>query len=103
MDFLVELLIEIVGGLLEIFFGEMPLKRLPRSVRFIINLVFWFGLSALFVWLAVLSFRDTRALSVICSLLALFAFVLGVASLKKTLSGNGGKAKARRAEDSDGE
>ena len=78
MDFLVELLIEIFGGVIEILFGEVPLRKLPKPLRFVILFVFWFGLSMLFFWFSSLAFSEMRVLSLIFFAAAVLFIVLGV-------------------------
>ena len=85
MDFLIEIAIEIVGGIIEIFFGEVPLRKLPRPLRFVILFVFWFGLSALFFWLSSLAFAEIRALSVILFTVAVAFIFLGVHYISKSM------------------
>ena len=50
MDFLLEFVIEIFGGIIEAFFGQTPLKKLPRPWRFVLLFVFWYGFAALFCY-----------------------------------------------------
>ena len=83
MDTLIEILIELIGALIEIFFGEVPLKKLPRPLRVIALVVFWFGLSALFVWLSYLAFSDMRALAIILFVLAVAFAAVGAWSVYK--------------------
>ncbi len=85
MDFLIEIAIEIVGGIIEVFFGEVPLKKLPRPLRFSILFVFWFGLSALFFWLTSLAFAKARVLSVIFFVAAVAFIFLGVHYISKSM------------------
>ena len=85
MDFLIELVIEIVGGIAEIFFGEIPLKKLPRPLRFILLFGFWFGLAAFFGWLSYISFSSARALSVIFFVAVAAFILLGVYYISKSM------------------
>ena len=100
MDFLIELLFEIAGGIIEIFFGEIPLRRLPRVVRVIILFVFWFGLSALFFWFAYLAFSGVRALSLLFFAAALALMIFGVYFIIKSLRTS---TKAEREENAKNE
>ena len=88
MDFLFELLFEILGGVIEIFFGEVPLKKLPRPVRFILLFLFWFGLSALFMWFAYLAFATSRIVSMLLFALAAALAALGVYFIVKSMRGD---------------
>ena len=85
MDILVEILIEIFGGVIEIFFGEVPLRKLPKPLRFSILFIFWFGLSALLFWFSSLAFSKMRVLSVILFAAAVFFIVLGVYYISKSM------------------
>ena len=94
MDFLIELLFEIVGGIIEIFFGEVPLRKLPKPIRAIILFVFWFGLSALFFWFAYLAFSGYRALSLIFFAAAIALAAYGVYSIIKSQRTRAADSKA---------
>ena len=85
MDFLIEILIETLGAVIELFFGELSVKKLPRFLRFVIILVFWIGLAALFFWLSALAFKEIRAISILLELLSVASAVIGVMSLVHTM------------------
>lgn len=85
MDFLVEFLIEILGGVIEFFFGEVPLKTLPRPIRFLLLFLFWFGLAALFGWFAYLAFATSRIVSMILFAVAMAAAAFGVYLIVKAM------------------
>ena len=85
MDFLIEILIEIVGGIIEMFFVEVTIRKLPRPFRFLILFLFWFGLSALFFWFSSLAFANVRALSVVLFIVAVAFAFLGVYYIAKSM------------------
>ena len=85
MDFLIEILLEVVGGIIEIFFGEAPIKRLPRPIRFIVLFIFWFGISAFLFWICYLSFGNARLISIITFIVAIAALLFGAYSIVRSM------------------
>lgn len=85
MDFLIELVLDIIGGIIEFFFGETPIKRLPRPLRFIILFVFWFGLAAFFFWFSYLAYAESVVFAVVLGVLGAAMIVGGILSIVRSM------------------
>ena len=86
MDILVEILLEVIGAIIEIFFGETPIKRLPRPVRFAVLFVFWYGLSALLFWSSYVLFENLRSVSIVVFVVAIVLTVFGTYSIVRSMT-----------------